>query len=264
MSASPGALESAEQLRVAWRAIVLDRGGEVLDEPGLAMRWADSTFGFWNAVTLTENGADSALLDDRLSRAVAYMRGKSQPGLVWLFEDLLDDGARAALPQAVERAGLRLALSGFGMAGDILPLAEPSHPELAFVRVSDEATLEAYADVNARAYRMPREDVRSGLRGSRLWTTGMHAYLGLRDGRAVTAAATIAADDRLFVALVATVPEAQRRGFGEAVTRKALHAGGNATGLRSATLHATLAGAPVYERIGFEKVATIGFYGLAP
>ena len=35
-----------------------------------------------------------------------------------------------------------------------------------------------------------------------------------------------------------------------------------ATGLTRATLHATMAGAPVYDRIGYRKVANIGFYGL--
>ncbi len=44
--------------------------------------------------------------------------------------------------------------------------------------------------------------------------------------------------------------------------RKALYEGARATGLTRSTLHATLAGAPVYERIGYRKVATIGFYGL--
>ena len=46
------------------------------------------------------------------------------------------------------------------------------------------------------------------------------------------------------------------------MTRKALHEGGRATGLTRATLHATVAGAPVYRRIGFEPNSTVHFYGL--
>jgi predicted GNAT family acetyltransferase len=78
----------------------------------------------------------------------------------------------------------------------------------------------------------------------------------------VTCAATVEADGRLFVVLVATAPEWERRGYGETVTRKALYEGARATGLTRATLHATAAGAPVYPRIGFRPNSPVGFYGL--
>jgi predicted acetyltransferase len=64
----------------------------------------------------------------------------------------------------------------------------------------------------------------------------------------------------LFLALVATAPDSRRKGFGEAIVRKALHEGGRRTGLKRATLHATDAGMPVYERIGYRKVGTIFSY----
>ena len=41
----------------------------------------------------------------------------------------------------------------------------------------------------------------------------------------MTCAGAVEADGRLFVVLVATDPEWERRGYGEAVTRKALHEG---------------------------------------
>ncbi len=80
----------------------------------------------------------------------------------------------------------------------------------------------------------------------------------------MSAAATMANNGCLFLALVATAPEAQRKGYGEATVRKALFEGANATGLTRTALHATMAGAPVYQRIGYRKVATIRFYGLRP
>lgn len=259
----PDAIESVQQLVEAWRTIVAERNpAGVLDRPGLAIRWADSKFAFWNCITFTDQGASRQILDERLAQSVDYMRAKSKPGLLWLFEDLLHPSARADLPVAAERAGLSLSLSGFGMAGDILPVAEPHHPDLRFVRVATEVDLMAYADLNSRAYGMSLDAGRDGLCGSDLWKSGMHAYLGLRDGVPVSAAATIAVEGCLFVALVATDPDAQKKGYGEAVTRKALYEGSKATGLTRATLHATMAGAPVYERIGFRKTSTIRFYGL--
>ncbi|MFJ4358870.1 GNAT family N-acetyltransferase [Streptomyces massasporeus] len=258
-------IESVEQLATVWRVMVLDRDprADVRDLPGIAVRWADCRFAFWNCLTLTDVGADAGLLKQRLNEAAGIMRSKSRPGFLWVFEDLLDAPARAALGEAAEEAGLAYAFPGTGMAGDLLPIPEPAHPELTFVRVTDDELLAAYADINARAYGFPSEDGRDGLAGSALWKSGVFAYLGLRDGVPVTCAATVEADGRLFVVLVATDPAWERHGYGEAVTRKALHEGARATGLTRATLHATAAGAPVYPRIGFRPNSPIGFYSLA-
>ncbi|GAA2460675.1 GNAT family N-acetyltransferase [Streptomyces macrosporus] len=259
-------IESMEQLAVVWRAMVLDRDSDadVRDLPGIAVRWADCRFAFWNCVTLTDVGADAGVLAQRLSRAADIMRSKRHPGFLWVFENLLDGDARTALRAAAEQAGLVYAFSGTGMAGDLLPIPEPTHPDLTFVRVTTDGQLQAYADINSRAYGFPLEAGRDGLVGSDLWKNRVYAYLGMRDGTPVTCAATVEAEGRLFVVLVATDPEWERRGYGEAVTRKALYEGARATGLTRATLHATVAGAPVYPRIGFAPNSPIGFYSLAP
>ncbi|MEV0677755.1 GNAT family N-acetyltransferase [Actinosynnema sp. NPDC050436] len=264
MAELSNSVESAEQLTVAWRAVVLDRdaGADVRDLPGVAVRWADCRFTFWNCVTLTDVGAGARLVRDRLGEVAAVMRAKRHPGFLWLFEDLLDDDGRAALDAAAEGAGLQHAFSGRGMAGDLLPLPDPTHPDLTFARVTTDEQLRDYADLNSLAYGFPLEDGRDGIGGSALWKDGVHAYLALRDGVPVACAASVAAVGRLFVALVATHPDWQHRGYGEAVTRKALHEGHRATGLTRATLHATAAGEPVYRRIGFEPNSVIRFYSL--
>lgn len=258
-------IESMEQLASGWRTLTLDRNpdSDVRDLPGIAVRWADSRFLFWNCVTLTETDVRPALLERRLGEAADVMRAKKQGGFLWVFEDLLSPEARTALAPAAGRAGLAHAFPGTGMAGDLLPLPEPAHPELTFVRVRDDEQLTAYADLNSRAYGFDPDDGRDGLVGSALWKSGVHAYLGLRDGVPVSCAATVETDGRLFVVLVATDPAWERRGYGEAVTRKALYEGGRATGLTRATLHATAAGAPVYPRIGFRANSPISFWALS-
>ncbi len=259
-------VESMEQLAAVWRTVVLDRApdADVRDLPGIAVRWADSRFAFWNCVALTDVGTVPDLLERRLKETAEIMRSKSRPGFLWVFEDLLDDAARAALDTAAEQAGLAYAFPGTGMAGDLLPLPEPHHLDLTFERVTTEEHLRAYADISSRAYGLPLDDGRDGLAGSTLWQDAIHAYLGLRDGTPVACAATVEAQGRLFVLLVATDPGWQRRGYGEAVTRKALYEGARATGATRATLHATAAGAPVYLRIGFRPNSPMRFYGLAP
>ena len=94
-------VESLEQLTTVWRAAVLDRNPEadVRDLPGLAVRWADCRFAFWNCVALTGTGADAALVEQRLCRAADLMRAKQHPGYLLVFEDLLGEEARAALEE---------------------------------------------------------------------------------------------------------------------------------------------------------------------
>jgi hypothetical protein len=261
MIESTEALESVEQLTEGWRAMVLDRdpNADVRDLPGVAVRWADCRFPFWNCVTLTESGIGADLLAQRFAEAADVMRTKQNFGFLWVFEDLAQDSDLDAL---ADRAGFDYAFSGTGMAGDLLPIAEPAHPELTFERVTTDEQLLAYTDINSRAYGFELEAGRDGIAGSALWKSGVHAYLGLRDGVPVTCAATVETAGRLFVVLVATDPGQERKGYGEAVTRKALHEGWRATGITRATLHATAAGAPVYPRIGFEPNSAIRFYAL--
>lgn len=160
-------VESVRQLADNWEAVVRDRGtGDIEDRPGIAIRWAENRFPFWNCVTFTGQDCDGRSLEACFSEAAAYMRGQRETGLVWLFEDLLDPACRARLPEIADRAGFALSLTAHGMAGDILPIGEPHHPELEFVRVATEEQLTAYADLNSRAYGLPLEAGRAGLGGS--------------------------------------------------------------------------------------------------
>jgi predicted acetyltransferase len=59
-------------------------------------------------------------------------------------------------------------------------------------------------------------------------------------------------DGHRYVAMVATAPDHQRNGYAEATMRRALElSGGNPT-----FLHATDAGRPIYQRMGYQTVAS--------
>ena len=263
MSATVESHESVNQLASVWSAIVKDRNsGEILDMPGINIRWSETRFAFFNTITFNEPGATSNTLSQRLAVAASYMAEQKRAGLIWLFEDLLAQDARQDLESLIDEAGLTLALSGYGMAGDVLPMPRPVHSDLTFVRVQTEEQLSAYAEINAHAYAMPSDDVLHGMSPSTFWSEQAYSFLGLKDGRPVSAASAIANEGCLFLALVATLPSEQRNGYGEATCRKALHEAWKATGLTRSVLHATMAGAPVYERIGYHKISPIGFYAL--
>jgi predicted N-acetyltransferase YhbS len=63
-----------------------------------------------------------------------------------------------------------------------------------------------------------------------------------------------------YAALVATIPERQRQGIGDAVMRFALEAARRTHGDCPSFLHATDAGRPVYERMGYKALAAHTVY----
>jgi len=151
------------------------------EQPGLALRWTDNPFPFWNLIFLDEEDIKASLLTKRLQDAASYMRGRTGTGFVNVVEEQLDDAARTALPEIAERVGLGFALHQRGMVGDILPVPEPFHSALRFERVQTDDHLRAYADLNSAGYSFPLEAGRKGLVGSALWKTDqMHAYCSAR------------------------------------------------------------------------------------
>ncbi|WP_419735532.1 GNAT family N-acetyltransferase [Pseudomonas sp. COR18] len=262
----PEAIESVEQYIFMWKVLAGDRcGADLSEQPGLSLCWADSPFSFWNAVFLNEQITDEQLLRERLRAGAAYLRARRQDGLVYVCEDYLGGSARQALESIAAEERLSFALDIMGMVGDLLPFEQSAgHPLLTFERVRDEVALQHYADINSEGYGSPLDAGRAGLAGSNFWKQEAFAFIGYQDGRPVSTAAAIVNRGQLYVALVATRPDAQRQGFGEATVRHALQAAHEATGLRRTTLHATDAGLPVYLRLGYHRTTRFITYGLAP
>jgi ribosomal protein S18 acetylase RimI-like enzyme len=65
------------------------------------------------------------------------------------------------------------------------------------------------------------------------------------------------------VAMVATLPEYRNRGCAEAVMRYSLAQAREATGLERTVLHASAAGLPLYEEMGYRSVASFLGFALA-
>lgn len=257
-----GAEESAAQLIGMWSALVADYGSSVTVGGGVVHIWADANFGFYNALTFSDSQVGVADLRHRFKDAASFMRSSGRSGFFWIFEELLADQAREQLDELATFAGLARCMTCHGMAGDVLPFPEPSHPRLRFERVRTQEHLDVYASLNARAYDLDVQSAQEAFHGSRLWRETIHAYIGYLDNRPVCCAGCYPVERCLFVVLVAADPAYQRLGFGEAVTRKAINEAAKETGLTRVTLQATHAGRPVYERIGLRTTSRVGLFCL--
>lgn len=138
-----------------------------------------------------------------------------------------------------------IAMPCMGLALDAL---EPVAP----VAV-DEPSLAELGEVNDRAYGQVEQlaPLVRALRDDRIRTHGVRV-----DGAFACVALTLRIGDDISVQYVATEREHRRQGLASRLLL-AVMAGARATGATSATLQASPDGLPVYERLGFARVATL-------
>lgn len=255
--------ESLHQFITTWRLLARPfPQADLSDKPGLAVSWPDTHFPFYNIVFLTEELKDADALRDRTQAAAAYLRAKQNSGLVLACLDHLSGTAETDFSSIMAEAKLIPAIPMTGMAGDILPLAGTPHPDLRFVRISEDNTIQTFAEINCAAYGLPTETALSLVKEHTLWNEHAYGFLAYAGDKPVATATAIINEGCIFLFLVATMPEAQRKGYGNAVVRHALNAAYEATGIRRSVLHATEAGYPVYLRLGYHPTGK--FVGCMP
>lgn len=244
--------ESLHQFVTAWRLLARPfPQADLADEPGLAMSWPGTKFPFYNIVFLTEELDDENQLKDRVRRAAAYLRTNRASGMVLVCLDRLSGAAKNSFSSVMAQEKLVPAIPMTGMVGDILPLAGAPHPDLRFVRICDDDSIRQFAEINCAAYGLPAETALSLVKEHTLWNQHAYGFLAYAGDQPVATATAIINENCVFLFLVATMPEAQRKGYGIAVVRHALNAAYEATGIKRTVLHATEAGYPVYLRLGY-------------
>ena len=176
--------------------------------------------------------------------------------------DNLSGSAKENLAAILARAKVAQAIPMTGMAGDILPMEAQGHAALRFMRISGDSTIQDFARLNCVSYDVPMETSLSLVKEHTLWHEHAYGFVAYEGEKPVSIATAIINEGCLFLFLVATAPDARRKGFGEAVTRHALQTAHQATGIRRSVLHATEPGYPVYLRLGYHP--TVKFVGCMP
>lgn len=239
-------------------------GGGTTRLPGLLLANGRSPLAFMNAALVTSPLADESELRSHIAHAARHFQAD---GVHWIFvvaNDLVPDALRGRLTEICTDAGLQYMMPMYGMATD--SLAPPVRPLPAIdLQVVDTDDLRAsVGNLNAAGYAIPAETCRPVTGVSALWKD-MVGVVGLVDGTPAATASVATVDDIAYVALVATAPEQQRKGYAEAVMRHALSLAQERWGPQRTVLHATAAGRPVYTRMGYaENIGFEAFIGLDP
>jgi GNAT superfamily N-acetyltransferase len=249
--------ESNRLFQHAWTyfARQLPRGGTTR-LPGLLLANGRSPLPFMNAAMVTSPLADEAELRGHIERAGRHFQADGVHWILVISNDLVPDALRGRLTEICADAGMAYMMPMYGMATDrLVPPVRPL-PEIDLQVVDEETRRTAVGDLNAAGYAIPAEICHPVTNVPELWKD-MIGVVGQVDGVPVATASVATIDDIAYVALVATAPEQQRKGYAETVMRHALAQAREAWGPQRTVLHATAAGRPVYTRMGYAD--TVGF-----
>ena len=245
---------SIRQFSDAWRLMCTSGPGHSLVVgDGIEYIFSGLPIGFFNVALLTGRGVSSGALKSHGHDACAWSSAKNVPWLFVVTQEALETGVDAA--SVLDGCGLAPMMPLTGMlAQQISPVARvPDGLQLTVPQ--DDMGCSALLDVNAVAYGMELEAGKEVIGKRSFWNDHV-PVLGLVGGTPACCAAVMMVDGYRYVALVATDPAQQRRGYAEAAMRRALEVAAQVHGERPSVLHATDAGRPIYQRMGYATIAT--------
>ena len=237
----------------AWRALCSSAAQPIVAlGDGIDYAFSRLPISFFNAAVVTARDQSAVALAGRAEAARAWASDKGVPYLFVVTHEGLASGVDASSALAGVAFAPVMPLTGM-LARSIVPATR--HPDdLKLVVPEDEPGLSAILDVNALAYGMDLEAGKPALGRREFWQRHV-PVIGLAGGRPVCSAAVWMVDGYRYVALVATDPACQRRGYAEAAMRHSLTVAAERHGDRPSVLHATDAGRPIYARMGYEAIS---------
>lgn len=219
---------------------------------GLDCIFSGVAVAFFNVGLVTQHQVSADALRALGERACTFAAGKGVPWLFVTTNETLAPGVDAAA--TLDAVGLTPIMALTGMVADRVTPSSRVPDGLQLTRPQDEAACAALLDVNSAAYGMDL-DAGKMLMGAPSFWGGHFPVLGLADNAAAVTSAVLMVDGYRYVALVATHPNHQRRGYADAAMRRSLEDAARAHGDTPTFLHATDAGKPVYERMGYRPVS---------
>ena len=129
--------------------------------------------------------------------------------------------------------------------------------------VDDARAVDDHVRVVAQGFDFDPEQLARALTPRLLEDGSWRGYVGYAGGAPVAASQLVVSGATAGIYYVATVESARGRGFGAAITARAM-ADAAALGCRTISLQASPMGLPIYERLGFRRVAYYRTYVPAP
>ena len=250
----------AANLRESFRVVAAHRSaGELQEMEGVSIASAGVTFQMFNAAFLSAPVLTEAELQQRILLSAQHFDVRGLEWAYWVCEDWIDGRTRRKSRQIFERQGLRHSVDLPGMVADrIAPPVKPL-PALTVRRVGDTATREAFCAIGSICFHVPINWFREVFDNRVVWSS-FAAYVGYRNEAPVSTAAIVMGGGAIGVYNVATMPDQQRHGYGEAVMRYAVGEAQREHGTERSILQSTPAGLRLYERMGYRRITRVSVY----
>ena len=249
---------SLSQIRDTWRLMCGASPGHAIEDLGpVACLFSRLPIPFFNLAVVNGRDLSFEALQAHAGTARAWAADKGVPWFLLVTHERLRPGDDAAV--ALDGCGLEAAMPLTGMLARRIAPAGTVPAGLRLRVPQDDAGCAAVVDLNGLAYRAPLEAAKPILGRRRFWQEHFPA-VGTVDGAPVSCAAVLMVSGHRYVAMVATDPAQQRRGYAEAAMRHALQAAAEAHGELPSVLHATEAGRPLYERMGYATLSRHTFF----
>lgn len=233
--------------------------GEIRELPGVSIAAAGVTFQMFNAAFLSAPVHTQPELEQRVLLASMHFQSRGLEWAYWVCEGYLVGRAQRRARHTLERQGLRHSVDLPGMVAERVAPPMKLLPRIETRRVCDAVTREAFCGIGSVCFHVPLAWFHEVFDSAAVWDK-FESYVGFVDGVPVSTAAIVMGGGAMGVYNVATVPDRQRHGYGEAVMREALADARRRYGVERTILQSTPAGYKLYERMGFRTVTRVGVY----
>ncbi|HZI78317.1 MAG TPA: GNAT family N-acetyltransferase [Vicinamibacterales bacterium] len=245
---------SISQFIDAWRIFGRGHAGSRTESAaGVTYVFTGLPIAFFNIAVPAVGPLSAAALEATARGAMHWASDSAPPWLFVVTHEALEAGVDAAA--VLDGLGLVPLLPMTGMTARWIAPAAQTPAGLQLEVPEDDGGCGDIIDVNSAAYGMDLAASKPSYGRGAFWADQV-AVLGRAAGTPATSAAVMLAGGHRYVALVATHPSHQKKGFAEAAMRHALSVAAERFGERPTFLHATDAGRPIYARMGYEPVAT--------
>lgn len=246
----------------AWDAMSRSGPGFEFQRGGLIeLSWSGYPTFFFNVAVTSRPPESFEEFSSAVNATCAWAESRRVPWLFAMCHDTMGEHLPAA-QRLMERLGFALMMPLTGMEGDELRPSPRPKPEGEWLTEADQAIGDVVMRLNEAAYQTPLGEPGSlALEQPGWWRAPDRMVTVLSPGGTPeSCAAVLDVQGLRYVAFVATRPEAQRKGYAEAAMRDVLERS-LAAGLQRRTyLHASAAGRPVYERMGYRATAEYSLY----
>ncbi|ADO75921.1 GNAT family N-acetyltransferase [Stigmatella aurantiaca] len=257
-------LESNVQFHKAWEFFARScPKGEVIRSPEVLIAACNVPWSIMNIAFQPAPARTETALANALDEAARYFTLRQRAWMFAISWDWLTPEVRARTVSLCTERGLTLAMESIGMVAEHLAPPIRPLPALDLRFITDAEGPQHVADIHAAAYGAPLDTARQSISIPAMFQGESRGYLGYEKGQYVASASVLKLGDVAYVAYVATRPEFRRKGYAEALIRQALKDAKRLWGLERTGLHATLAGYPVYRRLGYREATRFGLYSPA-